>query len=325
MTKFLKKCIIILLVVFSIVCRTALPAIPLFDEYGNLTDGSKEICSILRISKEVTDAETFYEYFRDNIYRSRPFVGARYSYCPYVSKLDENSFNRLLDACGKLQMTNEILPKKEHYDYVVVFGSSTEIMKMYCSFMHRELCKIFEKNPNIKVYILAGHRNLDAAIDSQEIIDKLSADGLPCTELYAAKEIFENEARTCPSCHKLDVKYIFLNVEKDEIPDDERIMRLAGYRDKMQKLLQTEKLKPGSMLCVSCNPSIYHEYNVHLNMLRSYGWEFGGGTFETAGPCFDIRSQAEIFGEKPVAQLLLNKISECAYYEYNLIKNHSLE
>ena len=115
MTKFLKKCIIILLVVFSVVYRTALPAIPLFDEYGNLTNGSKEICSILGISDEVTDAETFYEYFRDNIYRSRPFVGARYSYCPYVSKLDENSFNRLLDACGKLQITIEILPKNEHY------------------------------------------------------------------------------------------------------------------------------------------------------------------------------------------------------------------
>ena len=103
MTKFLKKCIIILLVLFSVVCRTALPAIPLFDEYGNLTDGSKEICNILGISDEVTDAETFSEYFRDNIYRSRPFVGARYSYCSYVSKLDEKK-----QASGNLAVNLQV-------------------------------------------------------------------------------------------------------------------------------------------------------------------------------------------------------------------------
>lgn len=85
-------------------------------------------------------------------------------------------------------MLNEILPKKKHYDYIVVFGSSTGGMKMSLDFVYQKLGKIFEKNPNIKVYVVTGNRNLNKAIDSQEIIDKLSASGFPCTALYAAKE-----------------------------------------------------------------------------------------------------------------------------------------
>lgn len=319
MTKFLKRCLIVLSIVFGIMCHTMLPAIPLFDEYGKLTDGSKEICNILGISDKVTDAETFYEYFRENIYRSRPFVGARYSYCPYVSKLDENSFNRLLDACEKLQITIEILPKNEHYDYIVVFGNSTGCMKMSRDFVYQKLGKIFEENPNIKVYVVTGHRNLDKDLESKDIINKLIANELPCTESYAAKEIWDNKN------YKSNIECVFVNVEENEIPKDGRGVNRANTRDTVKKLLETKKLKPGSMLCVSVNPFIWHDHNACQNVLFSYGWHFDNSSLETVGPCIDIEFYCNMLGRQRMAQSLLNNIANCAYEEYNFLKNHNLE
>lgn len=316
MTKFLKKCIIILLVLSSVVCRTALPAMPLFDEYGNLTDGSEEICNILGISKEVTDAETFNKYFQEKMLR--PKSKDRHQYFE-VAQLDNDSTDKLINACKNLNMLNEILPKKKHYDYVVVFGNSTGCMKMSRDFVYQKLGKIFEENPNIKVYVLTGHRNLDKAIDSQEIIDKLSGSGLPRTELYAAKEIWNNKN------YKSNIECVFVNVEENEIPKDGRGVNRANTRDTVKKLLETKKLKPGSMLCVSVNPFIWYQHNVCQNVLFFYGWHFDNSSLETVGPCIDMEHYYDMLGRQHVTQVLLDNIARCAYEEYNFLKNHNLE
>ena len=181
-----------------------------------------------------------------------------------VARLNDDSVDKLINACESLNMLNEILPKKKHYYYIVVFGSSTGGKKMSRDFVYQKLGKIFEENPNIKVYVLTGHRNLDKAIDSQEIIDKLSGSGLPRTELYAAKEIWNNKN------YKSNIECVFVNVEENEIPKDGRGVNRANTPDTVKKTFRNKKIKTWIMLCVSVNPFIWYQHNVCQNVLCSY-------------------------------------------------------
>jgi len=140
-------------------------------------------------------------------------------------------------------MLNEILPKKKHYYYIVVFGSSTGGMKMSRDFVYQKLGKIFEKNPNIKVYVVTGNRNLNKAIDSQEIIDKLSASGLPCIELYAAKEKWHYDSKVHNKNYKSNIEFVFVNVEENEIPKDGRGVNSANTPDTVKKTFRNKKIK----------------------------------------------------------------------------------
>ena len=192
-------------------------------------------------------------------------------------------------------------------------------MKMSRDFVYQKLGKIFEENPNIKVYVVTGHRNLDKDLESKDIINKLTANGLPCTESYAAKEIWNNKN------YESNIECVFVNVEENEIPKDGRGVNRANTRDTVKKLLETKKLKPGSMLCVSVNPYIWHHHNACQNVLFSYGWHFDNSSLETVGPCIDIEFYCNMLGRQRMAQFLLNDIANCAYEEYNFLKNHNLE
>ena len=199
----------------------------------------------------------------------RPKSKDRHQYFD-VARLNDDSVDKLINACESLNMLNEILPKKKHYYYIVVFGSSTGGMKMSRDFVYQKLGKIFEKNPNIKVYVVTGNRNLDKAIDSQEIIDKLSASGFPCTALYAAKEKWHYDSKVHNKNFKSNIEGLFVNVEENEIPKDGRGVNRANTPDTVKKTFRNKKIKTWIMLCVSVNPFIWYQHNVCQNVLCSY-------------------------------------------------------
>jgi hypothetical protein len=242
-------------------------AFPLFNDDRSLTEGSKYLCQALEIDDKVTNARQFTEFFQTNFLGNT--INESYEKCASIIKFDENTprdlFEKLLKACELLGMRQAILPKKEKYDYVMIFGSATGLMTEICQFIRDEMASIIGNNPDTKIFFVASQRPLDPTLESVEI-KQLKDKNLPQTEMHAAQLIWEQELGKYPfSC---------------EFVDGEQ-----GMKNIIENLLHS----PGAMVVVSGNPYIALLDNKIRSVLAlTHRWFESGGTLEGVGIADDL-------------------------------------
>jgi hypothetical protein len=164
------------------------------------------------------------------------------------------------------------------------------------------------KNPNLKIFFLTGSRPLNEYVDTDNIGAKLEKNGLPPTEEFAARSLWDEYFGKMP-CE-------FVNVDQDrelhKAPDE---LKRANTKDTIEKLLRKSNLVPGKMLAISTNPFISFQHNVLRNQLEKVSWFLHGGTLETVGPCVDIDWYCHALGKQNCANILLDNVARCAYEE----------
>ncbi|MDR0693217.1 MAG: hypothetical protein LBF49_01430 [Puniceicoccales bacterium] len=252
-----------LLIVFA---RQSITALPLFNGDGSLTEGSKYLCQALGIDDKVTNAQQFTEFFQTN-FRG---YGEEVSWEKYASlfKFDEDTFielfKKLLKACELLGMSQTILPRKEKYDYVIIFGSATEGMEIMCQFIRNEMANIIGNNPDTKIFFIASQRPLDLKSEFIEI-KQLKDSNLPQTEIQAAQLIWERELGEYSfSCEFVDGK-------------------------RSQNIMESLLCSPGAVVVVGINPYIAPiENKVRSALVRGPRWFEFGGTLEGVGYAKDL-------------------------------------
>lgn len=271
---------------------TSVPAEPLFISDGKLSDGCIALCKALKI-KAATPQE-FNECFQR-------YLGECYKDFTRKPKCTLREFTV---ACGLLGVLEEVLPKRDSYDYIVIIGSDTESMEEECSFLKNELESILANNPSIKIYFLTETRPLNWQVDSVAIVRELQDGDLELTETNAARLIWEKFFGRSPlGCN-------FVDVEIDPVSREWPPGAATMYR-----LLEEHAYLPGAMLLISVNPFIAYQDIVCRNICKQKGWFAGGGSLETVG--YGVSCQR--FGVKFVVNVLLDAIAKLAFEEMKFL------
>ncbi|MDR1890627.1 MAG: hypothetical protein LBQ23_00370, partial [Puniceicoccales bacterium] len=263
-------------------------ALPLFNDDGSLTEGSKYLCQALELDGEITNAYQFMEFFEPFEYLdfSEPgfFDRTTKELCEkfnFNTKLD-SICEKVLKACELLGMKQAVLPKKTKYDYVLILGPDVKYTLIF-QFIKSEMADIIVNNPGTKIFVVTSQRPLDPTIYSVNIIKQLKERNWPQTERYAIQLILERELG------QYQFTYEFIDgKENDEWRNMiTRMIRDDEYAYSLQDSIKSLNLSPGAMVGVTINPFI----ELHGHMLRDYlghQWFEAGGTFEIIGHADDL-------------------------------------
>jgi hypothetical protein len=283
-------------------------AAPLFNADGTLTQGAEQMCKVLGVGGEVKNAWQFNDFFQKNLLR--PKNAERWEPFESKMKLSDEQLDCIIEICGKLGMLSEVPPKTDDYDYILIFGSGTQLMRKSCEFLQKHLPRFASKNTRLGIFFLTGSRPLNERADPDDSRKILESLNLPATEEFAAKLIWTDT---------LECSCDFINVDPIDLHKGPGELKRANTGDTVTKLIQTERLTPGKMLAISNNPFIAFQHNVTSNLLANSGWFTGGGTLETVGSCIDVAEYANAFGKKHVVNILLDNVARCAYEEMRQI------
>jgi hypothetical protein len=288
-------------------------AASLFSSRGELRNGTRALCKALKIEDRVTNAEQFNAVFQREFLR--PKGKERWEAYELGTKIGEEDFDAIASACKKLGMLRDVRPRLSFYDYIVIFGSSTEFMRRACEFVSKEMGPFIVKNRGIKIFFLTAARPLDERIDSPEIMKELGARKLPVTEEQAARMIFEKEMA------KFHVECEFIGVDPKTLKREAGELKRANTGDTVDKFLRECFLPPGAMVAVSTNPFIGFQDCVMRNKLAAIGWFGNGGRFETVGYHIAVDDYAKrVGGRRQVINILLDSVARRAYEEIKRVR-----
>ncbi|MDR1232646.1 MAG: hypothetical protein LBJ75_00040 [Puniceicoccales bacterium] len=293
-----------LLVIFA---RPSATALPLFNGDGSLTEGSKYLCQILEIDDKVTNAQQFTEFFQTN-FGGNTEAESREK-CASIIKSDENTpeklFEKLSRACELLGMKQAILPQKEKYDYVMIFGSTTNAMTEICQFIRNEMASIIGNNPDTKIVFVTSQRPLAPKSESVEI-ERLKDRNLPQTEICAAQLIWEQELGEYSfSCEFVDGK--------------------QKMKTQEQNIIGNLSRSPGAMVIVSCNPFIALLGNrIRSTLILTHRWFEFGGTLENVG-CTEVIHYDEIINNAKDQKIKHKAYREAIWLYIDIITNCAFE
>ncbi|MDR0680077.1 MAG: hypothetical protein LBF42_03580 [Puniceicoccales bacterium] len=274
---------------------TSVPAKSLFTPDGELSNGCIALCKALEI--EVATPQEFNGCFQRCFLRK-----GEECYKDFNEKAKRN-FGEFIAACNSLGMFEEVLPRRDSYDYIVILGGDTEPMERKCSFLKNELESILANSPSVKIYFLAGARPLNWQTDSVALEWDLLEEGLELTEANAAKLMWKNFFGRSP------LQCDFVDVEIDPVSK-----KRPGTAT-MCRLLEEHAYPPGTMLLISVNPFIAYQDTVFRNIYEQKGWFASGGSLETVGYGVDVDHYCQRSGVNFVVNVLLDTIAKRAFEE----------
>lgn len=171
-----------------------------------------------------------------------------------VNAEDEQYVLSIFDQLGMLQ---EIKPRKNYYDYVLVLGSTLGGFKKRLNY----LVTLFEEGIRFGViYYLSGDRPLDPKVDNQDILKAMQRtnEQLPKNESEMVRFVVEH-TNFSDSFSKIPVYYVKCPMKKEERPN-------TG--DTILKWLDLQP-QPGAALVISNQPYINYQDKVVRKYLEN--------------------------------------------------------
>lgn len=186
----------------------------------------------------------------------------------------------MLEHFASLGLVDQVLPRKQAYDYVIILGS------MYGDFSRRLLfleqlvlagltCK--------KLGLLGSHRPLERQHELEPMMRDQAFAKLPLTEIEMMSAIFEKSSLSL----KLKGSEIIHIASPMKTLENGSIAR-ANTLDTVEDFLRNNK-KPGSVLVISSQPYVLRQHLVVASVLTT-PWQV-----ETVGPRAETRIPTTVY------------------------------